>query len=383
MAKLLLLTIDNFEENFQKEKIGIDYIKQFNELKILNILNYIPDFYSYPLFSFSGKLKNVVRIIKKINSIKPTHLFVMVTSTKFKEEIILFIILYFIKKVNLVYLENAPLPKLLIKKRNILNQNISDIFWYQFNPRICFLISYLFKISTNKKIIYGRIKKSSKLRKNSFELIIPARDADRFLEESNSLVNSEEQITFLDEMFVNHPDMKIVKDNTMRKYVKNYDNNIFYFDEINNCLEIIKQKLKLPIDISLHPKHNYLEASKKFRFNISKSTTLQAVSKSKLVIAHSSTSINFAILLKKPIILYESEAHKYSSYHRDLIRAFQRELGLKLLNKGTILNFDFTKICIDTEKYQDYIEKNLLPRGLMLPSYKIINNFINKKNNFN
>ena len=83
------------------------------------------------------------------------------------------------KSRGLIYLENGSLPDLKLPDKYVFEQ---------IHPRISSLISSLFIRSTNKKIIYGRLKKVPKLKKNSLELIIPSRDADRFLEESESLI---------------------------------------------------------------------------------------------------------------------------------------------------------------------------------------------------
>ena len=98
-----------------------------------------------------------------------------------------------------------------------------------------------------------------------------------------------------------------------------------------------------------------------------------------MVIAHSSASINIAVLLKKPIILYKSIPHKYSIYHTKLLEAFQRELDLEVFEYKSMQNFSFEKINFDEKRYQKYIDNFLLPKGVNTPSYKILNEFLNRK----
>jgi len=369
MAKILYLTINDLEKSFEKNKYGIDFLKKSNEVKILNILNYVPNLYLESFFGMTLNWKKVRRIINSINLFKPSFLCVEVPCTNLSTAIILLIVLSSIKKVKLIYLENGILPKVKTTKKSLFDQ---------FHPRIASLISSIFHKYTKKEIIYCRIKNVQKLKKNHYEIIIPSRDADRYLEESNSLIKSEQIISFIDQMFIDHPDLNLINNLKTLNYFNDFKNKINYYEEINYCLLILNQKLNLPIHICKHPKHNILDASKKFNYEISKLNTLKTISRSKIVIAHNSTAINFAILLNKPIILYESESHNYSPYHKYSMQAFQRELGLELFNKKTISNFDSNNIKIDYKKYEKYKETYILKKDILSPSYKILNAFINQ-----
>ena len=80
-------------------------------------------------------------------------------------------------------------------------------------------------------------------------------------------------------------------------------------------------------------------------------------------------------MLKKPIILYKSQPHEYSFCHRNLLIAFQKALDLKVFDYKTMHNFSPENITINNQKYQEYIDNYLLPKGIYSPSYKILNKF--------
>ena len=177
-------------------------------------------------------------------------------------------------------------------------------------------------------------------------------------------------------MFVDHPDFIYEsKDNKISEFIKASKSNYSYYEEIRLMLGKISKQKNLPIIICAHPKHNIEDARKKFQYPISELETIREVAKADLVIAHSSMSINFAILLKKPILLYKSIAHIYSDYHNNLLEAFQRELDLKVFDKNS-LDMNFTQINIDDKKYQSYIQNYIIPRGIKKTSYEILQSYL-------
>ena len=107
------------------------------------------------------------------------------------------------------------------------------------------------------------------------------------------------------------------------------------------------------------------------------------VAKANIVIAHSSTSINFAVLLNKPLLLYKSIAHKHSFYHEKLIDAFSRELDVNVFDLKTIESLPLKNIKVNKKKYSDYIHNYLLPKGINKTSYEIINKYFNKNDIYN
>ena len=369
MQKILFLTQRELTQ-FEEKKSGINYLKNFNSIEFLNICDFLPNFYNLPLFLIILKVRNIISIIKKIKKFNPAFVFVEISSLNIKTVLIKWFILFFINKCELIICERTLQPSLKIKKINLTRE---------INPRITSLFNKFFMLINDKKKVYLRIKKYNKLAAKSKEILVPCKDADRYLETRQSLIKKNEKIVFLDEMFIDHPDFTIIPQKFDKKIIPYKKRPYSYYEEINELLDFISKIKKLPVVVCPHPKHNIKEASEKYNFPLSETSTLNTVASADIVIAHTSTSLNFAILLKKPIILYKSRPHKYSSFHSNSLKAYQRELNLEIFDCDSIKNFYTKKIIVEEQLYQNYIDNFLLPKGTFLKSYEILNNYFNKK----
>ena len=369
MQKILFLTQRELTE-FEEKKSGISYLKNFNHIEFLNICDFLPNFYNLPLFLIILRIKNIILIIKKIKKFNPGFVFVEISSLNIKTELLKWFILFFINKCELIFCERTLQPSLKIKKINLTTE---------INPRITSLFNKFFMLFINKKKVFLRIKSSNKLATKFTEILVPCKDADRYIEIRESLIKKNEKIVFLDEMFIDHPDFDIVSQRFDKKIIPYKNNPYSYYEEINELLDFMSKIKKLPVVVCPHPKHNKKEASEKYNFPLSETSTLNTVASADIVVAHSSTSLNFAILLEKPIILYKSRPHKYSYFHSNSLKAYQRELNLEIFDCDTIKNFYSKEIIVNKLLYQNYIDNFLLPKGVYLKSYEILNNYFNKK----
>ena len=369
MQKILFLTTRKLTE-FVEKTSGINYLKKFNQVEFLNIYDFLPNFYKSPFLLIIFKISQVVRLIKKINKFNPSFVFVEISTIDIKTELLKWFILFSINKCELIFCERTLQPSLEIKKINLSSE---------INPRITSLLNKFLMLISDKRNIFLRVKSSNKLDTKSKEILVPCKDADRYIEIKNSLIKKTEKIVFLDEMFIDHPDYDIVSPKFDKKIIPYLKNPYSYYAEINELLDFVSKVKKLPVVICPHPKHNKKDASEKYNFPLSQNSTLNTVAKADLVIAHNSTSLNFAILLKKPIILYKSRPHQYSASQTNSIKAYQRELNLEIFDYETIKNFSSKVIIVEKQKYQDYIYNFLLPKEVSLTSYEILNNYFNKK----
>ena len=368
MAKLLYLTQQDLRRS-DEEKFYLRYLSKTHNINILNINHYLPNFSNLPILKILINWKQIKEIINQINRIKPNFIFIALSGFNYKSELIKWTIFSLIGDIKLITYENQILPKLKIKKKNIFKE---------LNPRIASLINKIFTKVSKKKFICLKIKKSKIFCKNTLEIEVPSWDGDKYLEKFKSINKSKEKIVFLDEMFVDHPDFKFREIKKLSNYLRNPKNKYGYHEEVNEMLEIVRDIKNKPICICPHPKDKLENSERKFLFPISKYETIIEVAKADLVIAHSSTSINFAVLFKKPLILYMSNAHRYSFYHQKLVEAFQRELGVNVYDQNNIATLSNKEISINDEKYQNYIENFLLPKGSLKTSYEILNEFIVK-----
>tara|TARA_B110000008_G_scaffold178751_1_gene178045 strand:- start:426 stop:1577 length:1152 start_codon:yes stop_codon:yes gene_type:complete len=127
-----------------------------------------------------------------------------------------------------------------------------------------------------------------------------------------------------------------------------------YYKEINNFFDLIEKEMGIKVVIAAHPKSVY--ENKGDLFNNRKiiyGKTAELVSNSKLVLLHASTSINFAIIYRKPLIYLTSLS--YSGDFRRKINLRANELNLipitLPLNEKDSINFSS-----NFEKYEDYFK---------------------------
>ena len=161
------------------------------------------------------------------------------------------------------------------------------------------------------------------------------------------LVN-ERYCVFIDEMLPSHPDFGILG-------IKTIDPSLYY-RKINKFFKNVENKFQLKVVIAAHPKADYTNNPFEKRANY-KYQTSELVKNCEFAIAHTSVSINFAVLFKKPILLiYDNEI---KDVHYDnvylAILSFANALKCSLYN---IDDFDqFQQISfpkIDTERYEQY-----------------------------
>ncbi len=101
---------------------------------------------------------------------------------------------------------------------------------------------------------------------------------------------------FIDENFVNHPDVKIHK-------LKNFPSPKKYYSQLISFFSFIKKKLNQKIDIAAHP----TTLKKNFGDNpVIFNNTFKLVKKAKLIILHQSSAIDYAILAKKDLLFITS-----------------------------------------------------------------------------
>jgi hypothetical protein len=221
-------------------------------------------------------------------------------------------------------------------------KKISFFNFYRINPDYLMIVnkSYVknldFKISPNTKIILA----------HSF-------DYNRYLEGRNTiknkLSNKQNYAVFLDEGVTGHPDYEYLNLNPFCK-------KDIYFEEINNFFTKLEDSLNLKIFIAGHPKVRYSHENNIFNKKIINNKTLELVKNSKLVLSHMSTSINFAVIYKKPIIFLDSD--NYNLEFRNQIKLHSHHLKSKLINLSLIFNKTYFNNCfkINNIAYSKYMK---------------------------
>lgn len=174
-------------------------------------------------------------------------------------------------------------------------------------------------------------------------------DYDNYLE-SKYINDTSEYIVFLDEYLPFHPDFDLLK---MQKV-----NPLNYFKEINNVFDKIEKETSSRVIIAAHPKANY-KINPFNKREIIYGETLGLVKRSKLVLAHTSTSISMAICARKKVVLINSDLFMINNGHiSNILMGFSKSLNLRVINMSEN-RYNLDKIEIDEGKYELYLNSYL------------------------
>ena len=175
-------------------------------------------------------------------------------------------------------------------------------------------------------------------------------DFDFILNDANSKDLSNNHILFLDEDACYHSDY-INLGITPCATPKNY------FPTMNKGLSKIGAAFNSEVIVAAHPSSDYKKRPNSFKFPVIKGHTYNLIKDAKLIVAHGSTSLQLAVLLRKPILLVTTNELE-KSFSAGTYAAFRSAL------KKPLINFDNLAIDQDlvscsyvyNEIYNAYIE---------------------------
>lgn len=196
----------------------------------------------------------------------------------------------------------------LMKRLNEIN--FEKLFRYFFNRLPLKLLdiepaSYVTVIGNKCSLQRREVESSTKL------LYTHSHDFDLYLKESKGAYQETNTAVFLDNYLPFHPD-------SLYSGEKNPVTADLYHLALNQLFHKIEQQFDLEVIIAAHPKADYSGLNNPFgNRKIFKNQTVALVKKSQLVILNFSTSVNFAVLFKKPFIVFttsELNDNGYKSY---------------------------------------------------------------------
>ncbi len=122
-------------------------------------------------------------------------------------------------------------------------------------------------------------------------------DYDTYLEKRKNQINPDpDQGVFLDEYFPLHADLEYLGISSPIGVEE-------YFSKLRTFFDHLEQIHNVRIVIAAHPRSNYPEATQYFGNRpVFKGQTVRLVHESSFVLAHDSTSINYAVLFRKPVM---------------------------------------------------------------------------------
>jgi len=172
---------------------------------------------------------------------------------------------------------------------------------------------------------------------NSKKIFIHYKDYEKHLLRSNKKKYQGNYAVFLDEAVFDHPDI-YESWSTFNSNLSSYANN--YFNNLNKFFDNFERCTGMKVIIAAHPKSlysdrdydNYFQNRKVIKYN-----TYELVRGSKLVFAHASTSVAYAIIMKKPLVFLNSSDMFDIGYFTRIL-SFAIETGCKLVDINAHIN---------------------------------------------
>ncbi len=232
---------------------------------------------------------------------------------------------------------NDNSKNILIKayKKFVKKLNYKEYFSVIYSHIIIKIYRYLNYIKDTEITFYtGLIAKKILKKKTNSQLVgLNSNDNDRLLECRNKkkIIKKKKYCVFLDSAMTSrdHIDKYIFGEKDMVGL------HTSYFKSLNSFFSEIEKKYKIKIIISRHPKSK-LNINKYLKRPVYDYKTPELVKYAEFVICHQSLSLNYAILLNKPIIfIYTQKMLDQSDATIRLvnsIKLFGKKLGQKVFN---------------------------------------------------
>ena len=227
-----------------------------------------------------------------------------------------------------------------------------------------FLMIYFQKVnSKNSFLDYNYVLVSDDLSEqfansyfhNSKKIYAHYKDYERHLLRDDNKLYEDNYAVFLDESLFDHPDAKMFN---LQNFLNKKKNKSIYYKSLRNFFDNFESATNTEIIIALHPKsaQSDEECNKNFNRRIVKNNSYNLLKKSKLAFTHASTSVAYAIILKKPIIFLNSSL-MFDIRHFTKILSFSIATGGKVIdinnnniNYNNLFNEDFSL-------YKNYLNK--------------------------
>ena len=363
---------------FNSESFGFNYLKNLNI-----ILEY---WYCLFIYNIKKKQKDSVKKNKKTissliqfeNLIKKEKkkfniVIVMLLNTKDINSIEIYRVIkkYNIKTVSFLwdldltinFKDNGiNIIKKIIKKFN-LSKNFKN-FFLEITAYIKIRLYNKLKLIKDDEVVFytgSQAKKYLEKQKLSSKLVsINTSAVDNLLKLKNKKkLVKRNYCVFLDSAITSrdHIDKYIYKERDMAGLHKDY------FNSLSNFFNIIEKKYNMRVLISRHPK-NKLNLKKILKRQVFDYKSPELIKNASLVICHQSLSMNYAVLLSKPIFFIYTKPmlsrSKATINLVNIIKLYSSRLNQYIFNIDEDINLPSLKhIKYDKYKYKSYIKEYL------------------------
>ena len=171
-----------------------------------------------------------------------------------------------------------------------------------------------------------------------------------FSKYKQNIQKNKNYIVFLDQMAPTHPDYKFHN-------IKPPTTEVTYYESMNRFFDHLEKETNMSVIVAEHPRRCSTENDWSGRKTI-RHDTLALVVNSSLVISHYSSSISYAVLSKKPIMLVTTNEY-FKSYRQERFIAFGKALNKKVINVDNYVDNVITNakiFSVDLNMYKKYIE---------------------------
>ncbi len=252
--------------------------------------------------------------------------------------------------------ERRDLPKSLKKVLHFFRRNLLLIFM-------------------PNKVVVGGTEEVDRVRRDyprsTKRVLANSSDFSNSLCFSLSSDTSELTAVYLDTGFPGFP-----RDEVIEKIVEQIDGQDWY-PKLGKFFGFVEGELKNKVEIAIHPKHVGRDHQPMFggRSSVGGKTP-ELVKNASLVIATNSTSISYAVVFAKPLILVTSNQiqNGRDQYKASLIANIATETGARIFN----IDREYTEqdlreaMVIDHAKYESYKRKYLTSRTDGKPNYQVL-----------
>ena len=138
-----------------------------------------------------------------------------------------------------------------------------------------------------------------------------------------------------------------------------------YYPVLCDFFSNIEKETGFEVIIAAHPRSKYEERPDYFKGRKTiRGRTRDLIRDSELVLMHYSTSLNFAVLYRKPVIFFTTNEMEKFSIDANYIRAYSSELNKNFINISNDYKIDWKReLKIDGNSYADYKEKYIKRRN--------------------
>ena len=385
MKKKILIFISQPIDNRNKCRLGYNELIDNFDYQLIDVSllfnNKIKDYqkiknYNNKEFILIKSYKELYLMLKKIN-----NNFFFLDLTTYKSIPFTFFQILLVKKNGIKFdITGLNLPsKIFESKSSKLKKLFRLNKFFDLFKKISFFMHYRFcnLFIPSPVIAFTSGNKDSKKNIKNCKIILShSLDYETYITNQEYIFKSNNKyIIYLDQMYFYHPEFIISNTEYSEK-----KKNLFY-EELQSFFNVIVNHFNYDIYILSHPRsdNKYLEYLSNFFLNkgvsvIKHKNSHQYYKNSEFIVCHTSSSFQFAILHKKPILFTFS--NHFDEYTKNYVYALANELGNKPIN----LSHEISKkdIKLNETSYHNYIRNYITENNTYRKSYwKIINDELN------